>query len=148
MKYSIVLVALLGSVSAITHHHHHHHQQPVAFAQGEEGDKKSWTPADSRKLFEAQRAEAFSTVKTQRAFEAKKTADVATRNEKNTHATQTLRDHVSLGRTNMMAGEYPQQHNPTVKQWAEAPKFLAQEEPEAAAAPAGPKAGTPAFSYK
>ena len=46
----------------------------------------------------------------------------------------------------MMAGEYPQEPYPTVKQWAQPPQFLAQEEP--AAAPAGPKVGTPAFSYK
>ena len=61
-------------------------------------------------------------------------------------AARTLRDHVSKGRTVMMAGEYPQQPYPTVKQWAQQPQFLSQEEP--VAAPAGPKAGTPAFSYK
>ena len=141
-------MAFLGSVSAITHHHHHHHQHPVAFAQGEgEGEKsKKWTPADSRKLFEAQREEAFNTVKIQRAFEAKKTADVETRNVKDTKEARSLRNKVSKSRTRQMAGDYPQEPYPTVKSWASPPQTLAQEEP--AAAPVGPKAGTPAFSYK
>ena len=47
-----------------------------------------------------------------------------------------------------MAGDgYNQIPYPTVKQWAQPPEILAEEEP-AAAAPAGPKVGTPAFSYK
>ena len=32
MKYSTVLLALVGSTSAA--HHHHHHSAPVSFAQG------------------------------------------------------------------------------------------------------------------
>ena len=149
-------MALLG-VSA--RHHHHHHQASLAdvdymmtFGEGEgEGEKKgSWTPADSRKLFEKQVAEAANVVKTQQGFEKTKTADVAKRNAKNTADTLALRNHVSAGRTRQTAGEYPQNPYPTVKQWAAAPQFiqLAGDEETKDAPPAPPKKGTPADSYK
>jgi len=37
MKYSTVIMALLGNIAAIEveHHHHHHHYAPVSFAEGE-----------------------------------------------------------------------------------------------------------------
>jgi hypothetical protein len=38
MKYSVVLMALLGTAAARHHHHHHHHQAPVAFAQDDAED--------------------------------------------------------------------------------------------------------------
>ena len=143
-------MALLG-VSARHHHHHHKTIDDVDYMMtfGEGEAKGPWTPADSRKLFESQVAEAANVVKTQQAFEKAKTADVAARNDKNTADTLALRNHVSAGRTRQTAGEYPQNPYPTVKQWAAAPQFvqLAGDE-EAEAKPAGPKKGTPAFSYK
>ena len=147
MKYSIVLMALLG-VSARHHHHHHNSIDNVDYVQTF-GDK-SWTPADSRTLFEKQVKEAANVVATQNSFEKTKTADVASRNAKNTADTLALRNHVSLGRSKMTAGEYPQNPYPTVKQWAAAPQFVQlSEDPETAVEkPAGPKKGTPAFSYK
>ena len=145
-------MALLG-VSA--RHHHHHRQATLADVDymmtfgGDEG-KGSWTPADSRKLFEKQVAEAANVVKTQQGFEKTKTADVAKRNAKNTADTLALRNHVSAGRTRQTAGEYPQNPYPTVKQWAAAPQFiqLAGDEETKDAPPAPPKKGTPADSYK
>ena len=146
-------MALLG-VSAARHHHHHHKtiddvDYVMTFGEGEGEKKGAWTPADSRKLFEKQRDEAANVVKTQQAFEKKKTADVAARNAKNTADTLALRNKVSAARTRQTAGEYPQHPYPTVKQWAAAPQFvqIAGDE-EADAKPAGPKPGTPAWSYK
>merc|ERR1719223_594566 len=140
-------MALLG-VSARHHHHHHNALANVDYVQtfGE----KSWTPADSRTLFEKQVKEAADVVKTQKAFEAAKTADVEARNDKNTADARALRNHVSAGRTRQTAGEYPQNPYPTVKQWAAAPQFvqLAGDEETDVKKPAGPKAGTPADSYK
>ena len=79
MKYSTVLLALVGSTSA--HHHHHHHSVPVSFAQGKpakeapsvlaSGDGGAWTPADSRKTFDQHVSKASQVVKTQDAFEKK-----------------------------------------------------------------------------
>ena len=143
MKYSLVLMALLG-VSA-RHHHHHRQYYPHSFAQEE---KEPWNPTKSRETFEAHRDEAAQVVATQEAFEARKTADVAARNEANIAAANKLKNHVKLARTRQMAGDYPQRPYPTVQQWAARPQFLAQEEPAAEEANPGPKPGTPAFSYK
>ena len=55
MKYSVVLIALLGTAAA--KHHHHHHQAPVSYAQGDDA-KDKWNPAKSRETFEKHVAEA------------------------------------------------------------------------------------------
>ena len=140
-------MALLG-VSARHHHHHHNSIDDVDYVQT--FGANSWTPADSRALFEKQVQEAANVVATQKSFEKTKTADVASRNAKNTADTLNLRNHVSNGRTKMTAGEYPQNPYPTVKQWAAAPQFvqLSEDDETAMAKPKGPKPGTPADSYK
>ena len=166
MKYSTVLLALVG-VAAARHHHHHHHsapQAPVVFSQegawaydeeekkpkGKKGvkGKKSkaakkgpWTPADSRKLFEDSVKNAANVVKTQENFEKKQTSDIKKMNDKAAAQAKALRNKVGAARNRQMAGEYPQHPFPTVKQWAAAPQFLAETE-------ADPKKGTPAWSYK
>ena len=144
MKYSIVLIALLGSTSAISHHHSHHHHHPHhSYAQKE----AKWTPAESRSTFEAHVAEAANVVKTQQAFEAAKTADVAARNAKDTAESQAYSDKVKLARTRQQAGDYPQPPYPMLKTWAGPPASLMQMSAPVPA-PEDPKKGTPAFSYK
>ena len=159
MKYSTVLLALVGATAA-HHHHHHHHSAPVAapvvFSQegawaeeekngkgkkSKKAAKKAWTPADSRKTFEDHVASAAKVVKTQEAFEKKQTGDIKKMNDKAHKEARALRNHVGAARNRQMAGNYPQHPFPTVKQWAAAPQFLSQAE-------ADPKMGTPAWSYK
>ena len=106
-------MALLG-VSA--RHHHHHHQASLAdvdymmtFGEGEGEGKKSWTPADSRKLFEKQVAEAANVVKTQQAFEKAKVADVAARNAKDTAEANALKLKVRRAANENLMGRTKQQ---------------------------------------
>ena len=155
MKYSTVLLALVGATAA--KHHHHHHSAPVApvvFSQEGAWEEKSgngkkskkaakgaWTPADSRKTFEDHVSTAAKVVKTQEAFEKKQTSDIKKMNDKAHKEARALRNHVGAARNRQMAGNYPQHPFPTVKQWAAAPQFLSQAE-------ADPKMGTPAWSYK
>lgn len=71
-------------------------------------------------------------------------------NDKAAADARKLRNKVGAARNRQMAGDYPQHPFPTVKQWASPPLTLVelQGDGEAAAAPAGPKKGTPAWSYK
>ena len=160
MKYSVVLMALVGAISAASlehHHHHHHHQAPVVFAEDNEqaenekpkkakkakkagkAKKTAWTPAQSRSTFEAHVKQASKVVKAQEAFEAKQTSDIKKMNDKAAKDAKNLRNKVGAARNRQTSGEYPQIPFPWVKQWAAPPQTLAQEDP---------KKGTPAWSYK
>lgn len=57
MKYSVVLMALLGNIAAseIAHHHHHHHAYaPVSFAEGE-GEGEATEEAKPKKAKKAKK---------------------------------------------------------------------------------------------
>jgi hypothetical protein len=117
------------------------------------GDNGRWTPADSRRNFEQHVSIARDVVEAQKAFEKKQTDDIKKMNDKAAADAKSLRNKVGAARNRQMAGDYPQHPFPTLKQWASPPQTLvdlsagAWAEPEAAA-PAGPKVGTPAWSYK
>ena len=142
MKYSTVLLALVGTTSA----HHHHHHAPVSFAQGQLANE--WNPAQSRKTFEQHVGTASKVVKTQEAFEKKQTKDIKKMNDKAAANAKALRNKVGAARNRQAAGEYPQHPFPTVKQWAQAPQFLSELNQGAWSNAAAPKKGTPADSYK
>jgi len=64
---------------------------------------------------------AAKTVADQQAFEAAKTADVASRNGANTNAADTLKTHVRTMRDNQSQGEAPLDNHPTRENWTGRP---------------------------
>ena len=82
MKYSFVLMALVG---ASAHRHHHHH--------------KSANPAKNREIFEDHVATAEEVVKAQEAFEAKQTADIQAMHDKAAADTLAKRQRIGKSRT-------------------------------------------------
>lgn len=64
---------------------------------------------------------AAKVVADQQAFEAAKTADVASRNDANTNAADTLKTHVRTMRDNQSQGEAPLDNHPTRANWTGRP---------------------------
>ena len=70
-------------------------------------------------------------------------------NDKAAKEAKALRNKVGAARNRQTYGDYPQHPFPNVKQWSQPPQTLVDLSEGAWAEPeAGPKAGTPAFSYK
>ena len=146
MKFNLVILALVGTLSAT---------QINQMGDGEGEGKPS--PDNSRAVFEKARAEAAKTVATQQAFEAKKTADVAARNTKDTNEANALKTKVKYAANQNMMGMNNQ--NPKKQLWTgndvsdvqikeDPPKEEKKEEPkepvtEPDALADAPKAGAP-----
>ena len=64
MKYSVVLMALLGNIAAseLSHHHHHHHYAPVSFAEGD-GEAEAQDEAKPKKAKKAKKSKSKSSKK-------------------------------------------------------------------------------------
>jgi len=84
----------------------------------------------ANETFIPSKAGAAKVVADQEAFEAAKTADVASRNAANTNAADTLWHHVSNARDVQSQGEAPLDNYPTRRNWTDrpAPAFVQTEE--------------------